>query len=426
MAFDQGLSGLNAASTKLNVIGNNIANASTVGFKSSAVEFADVYANSLGGGSASQVGIGVSSNHIVQQFTQGTISPDSNPLDMAINGNGFFQLSNNGTISYTRNGQFQLNANGEIVTANGANLQGYNANANGVLNTGVTGNITINAANIPPKQTANIATVLNLNSASTALNPASFDPTNPATYTYSTSIMMYDSLGNAHSLQTYYLNQGVVAPSTEAQWNVYTTVDGAPVGYTPPAAATPTAVLSFTSAGVLDPANTTPVTTPPFTMPLSIPLTNGATTPQVVNISYTGTTQYGATSGVNSQTQDGFSSGQLTQFSAGANGIITGTYSNGKTQTLGQIVLNNFVNPGGLLSAGNNQWYATASSGVPLIGTPGSGSLGTLQSNAVESSTTDLTSELVTMISAQQEYQANAQTIKAQDKITQTLLVALG
>jgi flagellar hook protein FlgE len=425
MAFDQGLSGLNAASTQLDVIGNNIANASTVGFKSSVVQFADVYANSLGGGGAAPVGIGVSSNNVSQQFTQGTIAPDSNPLDIAINGNGFFQLSNNGTISYSRNGQFQLNAQGEIVTANGANLQGYNANANGVLNTGVTTNIVINSANIPPNPTANVATVLNLDSASIATPPltvANFDPTVPSTYTYSTSVTMYDSLGNAHSLQTYYLNQGVQAPSTEDQWNVFTTVDGTPVGYTPPATPVPTAVLSFTSGGALDPATTTPLTTPPFTMALSIPLTNGATTPQTVNVSYTGTTQYGATSGVNSTTQDGFSSGQLTQFSAGANGIITGTYSNGQTQTLGQVVLDNFVNPAGLQAAGNNQWYASVSSGAPLLGAPGSGSLGTLESDAVENSTTDLTSELVNMITAQQDYQANAQTIKTEDEITQTLV----
>jgi flagellar hook protein FlgE len=418
MAFDQGLSGLNAASTQLDVIGNNIANSSTVGFKSSTVDFADVYANSLGGGGAPPVGIGVASNDIAQQFSQGTIAPDSNPLDIAINGNGFFQLSTNGTISYSRNGQFQLNAQGEIVNANGANLQGYNANANGVLNTGIATNLVINSANIPPLPTANVASVLNLDSSSPALNPANFDPTNPATYTYSTSVTMYDSLGNPHSLQTYYLNQGVVAPSTEDQWNVYTTVDGAPV----PAADTPTAVLSFTSAGALDPATTTPVTAPPFTMALSIPLANGATTPQTVNISYTGTTQYGSTSGVNSQTQDGYSSGQLTQFSAGKDGIITGTYSNGQTATLGQIILDNFVNPDGLQAAGNNQWYASPSSGIPIVGTPGSSSLGTLQSDAVENSTTDLTNELVNMIVAQQDYQANAQTIKTQDQITQTLV----
>ena len=422
MSFDQGLSGLSAASTQLSVIGNNIANASTVGYKASSIQFGDVYANSLGGGGASPVGIGVSSSAIAQQFTQGSISTDNNPLDIAINGNGFFQLSSSGTTSFTRSGQFHLDSTGAIVTANGANLQGYNANSNGVLNTGAPTNLVINAANLPPKITTTVATQLNLDSTSAVLNPANFDPTNPATYSYSNSVTIYDSLGNSHALQTYYVNQGVVAPSTEDQWNVYATLDGSTVGYTAPAAPVAAATLSFNSAGALDPATSTPVTVPTFNVPLSLTLTNGATTPQAVTVSLTGTTQYGTTSGVNSQTQNGYASGELSQFSAGATGIITGTYSNGQTQTLGQIVMNNFVNPGGLANAGNNSWYSTAASGTPLLGTPGSGSLGTLQSSAVENSTTDLTSELVNMITAQQDYQANAQTIKSQDQIMQTLV----
>jgi len=420
MAFDQGLSGLSAASTELNVIGNNIANSSTVGFKSSSVQFADVYATSLGGGGSEPVGIGVSASAIAQQFNQGTITTDNNPLDIAINGEGFYQLSNNGTTSYTRTGQFHVDANGQIVTANGANLQGYNASANGVLNTGVTTNLVINTANLPPKITSTVSTGLNLDSSSAVLPAAGFSSTNPATFNYSTSVTVYDSLGNSHALQTYYVNQGPVAG--EDQWNVYATMDGTPIGYTPPAAPVAVGKFSFTSAGALDPLTTTPITNPPFSVALSIPLTNGATSPQALSISYTGTTQYGTTSGVNAQAQNGYASGQLTQFSAGATGIITGTYSNGQTQTLGQIVMDNFVNPGGLASAGNNSWYSTSASGAPLLGTPGSGSMGTLQSSAVENSTTDLTQELVTMITAQQDYQANAQTIKTQDQITQTLV----
>ncbi len=405
MSFDTGLSGLSASSTQLDVIGNNISNSSTVGFKASDVQFADVYANSLGGGGAAPVGIGVSASDISQQFSQGTISTDSNPLDIAINGNGFYQLSNNGTISYSRNGQFQLNAQGEIVNASGANLQGYNASANGVLNTGVTTNLVINAANIPPKVTTTVGSVLNLDSSSPVL-AVPFDPTNPNTFAYSTSVTVYDSLGNSHSLQTYYTNQGLVGANDK--WNVYATLDGTSVSVLPATVGS----LTFNSAGAL--------TTTPTTIPLAIPLTNGAAN-LAISMALTGTTQYGTSSGVNSQVQNGFSSGELTQFSAGANGIITGTYSNGQTQTLGQIVLNNFVNPGGLAAAGNNSWYATSASGAALLGTPGSGSLGVLQSDAVENSTTDLTSELVNMITAQQNYQANAQTIKTEDQITQIL-----
>lgn len=422
MSFDQGLSGLNASSTQLSVIGNNIANASTVGYKASDIEFADVYANSLGGGGASPIGIGVSDQNVAQQFTQGSIQTDSNPLDIAINGNGFFQVANNGSIAYTRTGQFHLDANGNIVTAGGANLQGYNANASGILNTGAPTNLTINAANLPPKTTANVTTELNLNSTSPALVSANFVPTTPASYTYSTSVSVYDSLGNSHALQTYYVDTGVNGATGENQWDVYATLDGTPVGYTLGNPPVPVGTMSFTSAGTLDATNTVPVTSPPFSMPLSIPLANGATSPLAVNVSYTGTTQFGTTSGVNSQTQDGYASGQLTSFSASADGIITGTYSNGQTQTLGQVVLTNFVNPGGLINAGNNQWLASATSGTPLVGTPTSGNLGALQPDAVEGSTTDLTNELVNMITAQQNYQANAQTIKSQDQIMQTLV----
>ncbi len=426
MSFDQGLSGLSAASEQLSVIGNNIANASTVGYKASDIQFSDVYANSLGGGGAAPVGIGVSSSAIAQQFTQGSISTDNNPLDIAINGNGFFQLSTNGTVSYTRSGQFHLDANGAIVTANGSNVQGYNANTSGVLSTGSTTNLVINAANLPPKVTSTVQTQLNLDS--TSVKPINaFNATDPTTYNYSNSVTVYDSLGNTHALQTYYVQNGVSGVPAEDKWNVFATLDGTQVIPAPPVAGVPAGAVgqfSFNASGALDSATSILAASPPApanTIALAMPLTNGANA-LAVNVGFTGATQYGTISGVNSQIQDGYASGQLTQFSAGANGIITGTYSNGETQTLGQVVLDNFVNPGGLKNAGNNQWYASAASGTPLLGTPGSGSLGTLQSSAVENSTTDLTSELVNMITAQQNYQANAQTIKSQDQITQTLV----
>ncbi len=426
MAINQGLSGLNSAQTQLNVIGNNIANASTVGFKSGGVDFADVYANSLGGGgSGSAIGIGVSSSNVQQSFNQGTITTTNNPLDIAINGGGFFRVSTNGAISYTRNGQFLLNQSGAIVTTTGANVTGYSANANGVLNTGVLGNLVINSANLPPKTTANVGTVLNLNSSAPVLPAAGFLPTNPATYTYSTSVSVYDSLGDVHALQTYYVNNGVsaVAPTTgENTWNVYATMDGALVAAVAPAvAAGQIATFAFNSSGAMDPTTSTPGPTPLFNFPVSISLANGSTTPQAVTMNFSNTTQYGSASAVNSQTQDGYASGQLAQFSAGANGILTGTYTNGQTTTLGQIVLNNFINPNGLQSIGNNQWVATTSSGVPVLGVPGSSNLGELQSSAVENSNTDLTGELVNMITAQQNYQANAQTIKTANQIAQTL-----
>ena len=431
MALQQGLSGLDSATSQLNIIGNNIANSSTVGYKSGSVEFADVYANSLNGGGASNIGIGVQTAATQQDFSQGTITTSTNPLDIAINGKGFFQVSTAGALSYTRNGQFQLDKSGNLVTATGANLQGYSATATGVLNTGSPTNININTANLAPVATKNVGTELNLDSRLPVLPAASFSSTDPTTYSYSTSVSVYDSLGDSHALQTYYVNTGPaapVAPATtgEATWSVFATVDGTPVGYVPPAAPVAVATLAFKSDGSLDTASSTPVPSPAtpttFSIPLSMTLANGATTPQTVAMAYTGTTQYGSAVGVNAQTQDGYTSGQLSNFTAGANGDITGTYSNGQTAVLGQIVLANFVNPNGLESIGGNQYAVSPTSGSALVGAPETGSLGALQSGATESSNTDLTAELVDMITAQRDYQANAQTLKTEDQIMQTLV----
>ena len=426
MAVDQGLSGLNAAETQLNVIGNNISNASTVGFKSGAVQFADVYANSLGGSGSSgntQVGNGVTASNIAQSFTQGTISTSNNPLDIAINGGGFYRLSTNGSISYSRAGQFHLSPTGAILTPTGANLTGYSASASGVLNTGVVGNLVINTANIPPAVTTTVTTGLNLNSSAPVLPAGAFSPTVPGSYSYSTSVGVYDSLGDEHSLETYYVNNGVsaTAPTTgENTWNVYATLDGTLVPAVAPAAtAGQIATFVFNSSGAIDATNSTP-TSPTLTTPVSVTLPNGAL-PLNIAMTYAGTTQFSSASAVNAQSQNGYASGQLTSFSAGADGTITGTYSNNATSVLGQIVLDNFVNPNGLQSIGNNQWVQTQSSGVPLLGTPTSGTLGSLQSNAIERSNTDLTAELVNMITAQQDYQANAQTIKTADQIAQII-----
>lgn len=416
MAFDQGLSGLNAAAIDLDVIGNNVANSRTVGFKPSRTSRFAVYAKSLDSSGASPVGIGTSTK-VYQQWLQGTISSNGNPLNTAINGNGFYQVSTNGAIAYTRNGEFKLDPSGAVITPSGANLQGYLASGNGVINRGIVTNLVVNTASLPPNPTSVINTLLNLDSGSPVLPIANFNPTNSTTYSYSTAVPIYDSLGNSHALQTYYLNKGIV--NGEAQWAVFATLDGTLVGGAP---ATPVATFSFTGNGALNPATTQPVTTPPFNVPINITLNNGATSPQTFTMNYTGTTQFGSSSGVNAVSQNGFSSGELQSFSAGEDGVLTGTYTNKQTQALGQIILVSFVNPGGLQPIGNNLYLPTSAVGTPLIGVPGSGNLGVLQSSAVENSATDLTAELVNMILAQQDYQANAQTVKAANQISQTLV----
>ncbi len=405
MGFQQALSGLNAASRNLDVIGNNVANANTVGFKTSQAQFADVFAASLAGASTNASGIGTRLAAVAQQFTQGTITVSSNPLDMAINGSGFFRLSDNGTIKYSRNGQFFLDKDGYIVNSADMQLTGYVIDAAGNLDTASPQPLRLNTSDLSPVATTEMGGVLNLDSRAPII-AAAFDPTNPATYNNSTSISVYDSLGNAHSMSLYFAKTGA------GVWNVYGTLDGAAAAVTP----SPLGTITFTSSGTID----TTATTLPFAA--SLALTNGAVTPQTVDVDFTGTTQFGSGYSVNSLTQDGYTSGKLSGFSISPDGIILGRYTNGRTSTLGQVVTANFTNPNGLIPMGGNTWVESADSGTPLVGAPGSGNLGPVQSGAVEDSNVDLTAELVNMITAQRVYQANAQTIKTQDAVLQTLV----
>lgn len=398
MSFQQGLSGLNAASKSLDTIGNNVANANTVGFKQSRAEFADMYANSLTGAGTSQVGIGVKVSAVQRQFSQGNISSTNNPLDMAINGNGFYRLSNNGAITYTRNGQFQLDKSGFIVNSSGEKLTGYMANGNGVLQTGSPTDIQINSADLSPNATTKVNNVMNLDASSSILPIAAFDPTDPTTYTQVVPIAVYDSQGNSHTLQSYMIK---TAANT---WDVRTTVDGG-------AAIVGSSTLTFSTSGLISGATTQAVAFAP---------TSGA--PMAITVDFANSTQFGSAYSLNSQAQDGFASGRLTSFSASADGSIVGRYSNGQAKTLAQVVLTKFANPNGLQALGNNGFAETTDSGVPVVGKAGTGGLGSIQSSALEDSNVDLTAELVNMITAQRYYQANAQTIKTQDQVQQTLI----
>jgi flagellar hook protein FlgE len=402
MGFQQGLSGLNAAAKNLDVIGNNVANANTVGFKGSQAQFADVYANSLGGAGA--IGIGTRVATVAQQFGQGNITTTNNSLDMAINGNGFFRLSNNGAIVYSRNGQFQMDKNGYIVNNQGYRLTGFLPNAAGVIVATAPAEIQISTADLLPRATAGVTAGLNLDSRS-AIIPAApvFDPANAATFNNSTSMTIYDSLGNSHVASVYF------AKTATNAWNAYLTIDGA---LTPAGSGLLTGMTFATNGTLLTPA--TPVTSAGFTP-------TGAAA-QTLTFNFASTSQFGGNFGVNSLTQDGYTSGRMTGFTTGADGLISGRYSNGQTRTLGQVVVSNFSNPQGLQPLGGNEWAESSASGSPLTGTPGSASLGVLQSSAVEDSNVDLTAELVNMITAQRVYQANAQTVKTQDQVLQTLV----
>ena len=410
MSFEQGLSGLNVASKNLDVIGNNVANSGTAGFKASQAVFADVYASSLSGASGVQVGIGTKLAAVAQQFTQGNITSTNNPLDTAISGNGFFRVSNNGTIFYTRNGQFQLDKSGYLVTPQNYNVTGYAATSSGAIVTGSLTNIQLSTSDLAPSATTSAGVVINLDSRSSIIS-STFNYTNAATYTSSTSLSMYDSLGNQQIYSMYFVK---TASNT---WKTYATLTNA-AGSTidlSSAGSTALTTITFNSTGAISSGGSA---TQAIT---SAQLGTGAAAMSVA-MDFTGTTQFGSTFGVNALTQDGYASGRLTGFSVGSDGIVQARYSNGQSVDKAQIVLTNFNNAQGLQPQGDNMYTETSTSGAPLTGAPATSNLGVLQSSSIEESNVDLTAELVNMITAQRAYQANAQTIKTQDQVLQTLV----
>lgn len=408
MAFQQGLSGLNTSTKNLDVISNNVANAATVGFKGSRALFADVFANSLSGAGTGQVGIGAKIAAVAQEFGQGNVTSTNNPLDVAINGNGFFRISKDGAISFTRNGQFHLDANGYIVNTEEARVTGYGVDASANIIATAPIDIQINTADIPPLPTSTFRFGANFDAGAAPPTAAAFSLADPTSYNFTTSGSVYDTLGNAHVLSYYF-----VKTATPGQWNVHASVDNTAISNVNlGAGAGNPLVLDFDSAGALTTA-----------MPLSATATvAGAAPPITFSLDMSSATQFGSPFSVNTLFQDGYASGRLAGVNIGADGTIKGRYTNGQSQNLAQIVLAQFANPNGLRPLGQNQWADSPDSGLPVVGVPGSGSLGVVQSSAVEDSNVDLTAELVAMITAQRTYQANAQSIKTQDEVLQTIV----
>jgi flagellar hook protein FlgE len=401
MGFQQGLSGLNASAKNLDVIGNTIANTSTAGFKAGVAQFADVYATSLYGSGGLDVGIGTKVADVAQQFSQGNISVTSNPLDIAISGEGFFRMNQDGVITYSRNGQFNLDKDGYIINSATQRLTGFVADATGSIVGGTPVDIQISLAPSPPQVTIDAKLIANLDSQKPTIAGA-IDPADATSYTSSTSLTVFDEAGNDHGLVLYFQK------SAANTWDVDSYVNGTQVGST--------FTMTFDTDGtLLTPAAATSLTIPAATLGSGA----GALT---FDLDLTDFTQYGSTFGVSFVSQDGFASGRIAGIAVDREGVIQGRYTNGQTRTLGQVVLYSFLNPRGLQPIGNNQWFETSESGQPTAGTPGSGVLGYVQSGAVEESNVDLTAELVNLIVAQRMYQANAQTIRAQDQILQTLV----
>ena len=394
------VSGLNTYGNAMSVIGNNIANVGTVGFKSSSTSFADLVSASLGGGSTTgQVGLGVFLNDVQTSFTQGSLSNTGNTLDLAIDGNGFFQLADNaGTVSYSRAGQFKVNNLGQIVDPSDRFLQGYQATATGVV-LGTVGNITLSTATIAPQSTGTATVEANLNAAST-VPTAAFDVTDATTYNFSNGITVYDTLGAQHQLRMYYVKDA--AANT---WNLHSQIDGG--------ATTAQTDLVFNSSGVL---------TGGGAQTFTLPIAGGAATPLTVAMDFSAITQFGSASSLTNQTQDGFTSGSFQSLSIDSEGRVVAQFTNGQTRTLAQVVLSRFTNPDGLTRSGENGFAETVDSGAPLAGTPTNNGLGRLISQTIEQSNVDLGKEFVDMIITQRAFQANSRAITTSDEMLQELV----
>ncbi len=402
MSFGIALSGINAAQSDLNVTANNIANSATTGFKQSRSEFAEMFAVSPQGVGRTQVGNGVKVAAVSQQFTQGNINTTNNSLDLAMSGQGFFVLSDGGASAYTRAGAFQIDNAGYVVNSQDQRLQVYPASTGGLFNTSTLTDLRLVTSESPPSATTNVETVFNLPANAAQPTVPVFDPANPSSYNNATSMTIFDSLGAAHTASMYF---DKTANPNEWQSRLY--VDGTAVG-------TPQ-ILQYSNTGAL----TTPANGQvPF--PAYTPATGAA--PITLNFDLARTTQYGDTFNVTSVTQDGFTTGRLIGMDIDPTGIVQARFTNGRSLQLGQVAIANFANAQGLQQLGNTNWAETFTSGQAVNGQAGNSGFGLIQSGSLESSNVDITAQLVNMITAQRNFQANAQMIQTADQVTQTII----
>ncbi|MFC4764354.1 flagellar hook protein FlgE [Dyella koreensis] len=402
MAFNIALSGLKAASSDLEVTANNIANTSTTGFKGSRAEFAELYSVAGKNLSSTQIGSGVRLTNVAQQFTAGNIENTNNSLDFAISGDGFFTLKDGKGLSYTRAGAFRQDANGYVVNSAGQNLQVFPPNAAGGFDNSTLADLRLITSQNAAKATNNVQLALNL--PSNATPPAkAFSPTDATSFNQSTPFTAYDSLGATHNGTVYFVRNA--AANT---WDAHLYIDGTDTGAVQQ--------LSFNSSGALATPAGGKLTFPAITA-------NPGSNPLQINLDVTKATQFGNNYAVTSISQDGYPTGTLSSIDVSSDGIVQAKYSNGQSQALGQLALANFANQQGLRQLDNTNWAASFDSGTAVMGAGGNGTFGNVQSGALEASnTSDLTAQLVNMIKAQRNYQANAQVISTDDKLTQTII----
>ena len=437
MSFGIALSGISAAQKDLDTTANNIANVSTTGFKESRAEFANVYASSIFSSGKTKVGDGVATSQIAQQFHQGALEFTNNSLDLAITGDGFYAMTpdlGSRDMTFTRAGAFKLNKDNFVVDSQGNYLQGFQTDPSTGSTTSVSLSTTT-AIQIPdsagaPRSTNNVYLTMNLDSRLSPPATAAFSPTDIATYSSSTSTTVYDSLGEAHVLGVFF-----VKTATANQWNVHMTLDGTDLsgvvgaGVGGGVAGAPAQTINFDTNGQPNPTPLLPQTiVGGVGVGATNVLTNGATFPAAMNINWgdsSGTqnpTQFASKFEVNNLEQDGATVGRLTGIDINAGGKIVASYSNGDSSFLGQIAVARFGNVQGLTQVGNTSWKKSLDSGDPLAGEANTGTFGTINSSALESSNVNLTNELVDLIAAQRNFQANSRALEVNSTLQQTVL----
>jgi flagellar hook protein FlgE len=423
MSFNTALSGLNAAQSDLSVTSNDIANVNTVGYKESRAEFGDIFATSSLGSSSTAIGSGVLLSKVAQQFNQGNLDFTSNSLDLAISGDGMFVMSPSLTsqeLIFTRAGALGVDADGFVVNSSGQFLKVFPVNADGsVSGTSLSSSsaLQLPATSGSPTLSTEIDIGMNLPAGATALDPQNFDPVNPLTYGSSTSISIVDSLGEAH-VTTFYFVKDVNNANT---WAQYTYLDGNAVditGGTAGAGGQLYGDVVFNSDGSFLSNSPQPMVT------AQLNFTNGSDVTQTLTIDYASNTptQFASGFAVNTLAHNGFGTGQLSGLDISDEGVIRANYTNGTSTALGKIALARFSNPQGLRQEGNTAWSETIDSGASIAGEAGSASFGFIRSGALEASNVDLTAELVNLITAQRNFQANAKSIETSNTITQAIL----
>ncbi|ALP42007.1 flagellar hook protein FlgE [Aeromonas schubertii] len=452
MSFNNALSGVSAAQKDLNVTSNNIANVNTIGFKESRAEFADVYANSIFVNSRTQVGNGVTTGAVAQQFQQGALKFTENPLDLAVQGNGFFVLSDgkdNLDRTFTRAGAFKLDANSYIVNNQGNFLQGYEINDDGTpkaVSLNATKPIQIPDKAGEPVRTTTVNASFNLPSNTDALDVGKFDPKDSKTYSSSTSVVVYDSLGEPYTVTKYFvkeLDTGTGQAKIPTTWRMFLYSNGKPIDIVGGVATTPVApatqqplgaTIEFTTDGKVNAITPAQIKTEPLGAPAggAAPapnnpsgagvINNGADGTQQVEIKFGTVTQFASPFEVNSLSQDGSTVGRLTKVEISPNGIVSATYSNATTAKVAMVAMAKFANAQGLSQIGDTSWQQSLLSGDGQPGTPNTGTFGSIRSAALEQSNVDLTSQLVNLITAQRNFQANSRALEVNSTLQQTIL----